>query len=114
MENLFNYFDSLEEAITVADKDAIILYMNKKSIATFENDGGVELIGKSLYDCHNENSCQIIRDILSTGKSNSYTIEKKGKKKFIHQTPWYKNNEIAGVIEFSIVIPFEMPHFKRD
>jgi transcriptional regulator with PAS, ATPase and Fis domain len=113
-QNLFEYFDELPSAITVADKNAIIIYMNKKALLTFANDGGSDLIGKSLYDCHNENSNTIIRQILEEGISNTYTIEKNGLKKLIHQTPWLKDNAVAGVIEFSIVIPFDMPHFKRD
>ena len=65
--------------------------------------------------------------ILSEGVTNSYTISKKGQRKLIHQTPWYKETgdtardaqdgpsgrTIAGIIELSIVIPEEMPHYDR-
>jgi len=42
-----------------------------------------------------------------------YTIEKKGIKKLIYQAPWYENGEFSGVVELSIPIPFEMPHYIR-
>jgi DUF438 domain-containing protein len=99
-------------AVTVCDTEGTIIYMNKKSQATFA--GAETLIGKSLFDCHNENSCRIIREIMATGIPNSYTIEKRGIKKLIHQTPWYENGKPAGLVEISIEIPFEMSHFKRD
>jgi len=56
--------------------------MNNKSIAVFSNEGGSDLIGQDLFECHNPNSRKIMQDILETGKPNAYTIEKKGIKKF--------------------------------
>jgi hypothetical protein len=104
------YLAELPFAVTVCNTNGSIVYMNNKSLSTFSGD----LIGKSLYDCHNENSAAIIREIMATGIPNSYTIEKKGTKKLIHQSPWYEDGKAAGLIEISIEIPFEMPHFKRD
>ena len=47
--------------------------------------------------------------------SNVYTISKKGKKKLIYQTPWYEDdkNVPAGLVEFSIILPENMPHYDR-
>ena len=86
----------------------------EKAISTFEKDGGRNLIGKNLKDCHNDRSNTIIREILSSQKKNVYTIEKKGKKKLIYQAPWFKGAELAGLMELSLEIPFEMEHFNRD
>ena len=44
---------------------------------------------------------------------NSYTIEKKGIRKMIHQTPWMEEGEFMGVVEMSFEIPMEMPHHVR-
>ena len=103
----------LPVAITVCDMDAIILYMNDKSTSTFSQRGGEELIGKSLYDCHSAYSAAIIRDLLANGRSNTYTVEKNGVKKLICQTPWYQARKLAGLVELSIVLPENMPHFIR-
>jgi len=100
-------------AITVCDTNAIILSMNEKSAGTFSTKGGNELIGKSLYDCHSPASCEIIKELLATGKSNIYTIEKNGVRKLICQAPWYTDGNIAGLVEISIVLPESMPHFIR-
>ena len=109
----FEWAEGLPSAITVSDENAIVIYMNPKSIETFANDGGVSIIGQSLYDCHNENSCRIIREILNSGIPNTYTIEKNGAKKLIHQAPWFKSGNIAGLVEISIVLPDPMNHFIR-
>ncbi len=101
-------------SIIITDKNAVVLYMNDKSISDFESDGGENLIGQSLFDCHNENSNEIIRTILETGIPNSYTITKKGKKKMIYQSPWLKDGEIAGLVELSFEIPVDLPNFDRD
>ncbi|OFY43221.1 MAG: PAS sensor protein [Bacteroidetes bacterium GWF2_40_14] len=103
--------DELSCAVTVCDKEANVVYQNEKARKTFENYG--DLIGKNLKECHGEKSWNMILDMLKNGKSNTYTIEKKGVKKMIHQTPWYRNGELMGLVEFSIVLPEEMPHFIR-
>jgi len=108
-----NYFKESQFAVTVCDANGIIIYMNDKSISTFKKDGGSALIGKNLLDCHPEPSRSMIEKLLISHIENSYTIEKNGVKKLIHQTPWYKEGEFKGYIELSIVIPIEMPHFIR-
>jgi len=45
---------------------------------------------------------------------NVYTIEKNGIKKIIYQSSIFEDNIFKGMIELSLEIPFEMPHFKRD
>ncbi len=100
-------------AVTICDTNGIILYMNKKSEEVNKDFGGKSLIGKSLFDCHQPRSCEIIRQIIATQQANNYTIEKKGKKKFINQSPWYQNGTIAGLVEISLEIPEQMPHFIR-
>ncbi|MGM9820115.1 MAG: diguanylate cyclase [Candidatus Onthomorpha sp.] len=100
-------------AITVCDKEGKIIDMNRRSIATYEKDGGKSLIGKNLMDCHPERAKQIISRLMSEGKTNAYTIEKEGLRKLIYQSPWYENGEFAGLVEMSIVLPETMPHYVR-
>ena len=106
-----DYFNELNCAVTICDMNGVIVYCNQKSRQTFAKDD--ELIGKNLKDCHPQKAWGKVLHLLQTGESNSYTIEKNGQKKFIYQTPWRVNGEIKGLIEFSMIIPFEMPHFLR-
>jgi hypothetical protein len=101
-------------AVTVSGKDGTILYMNDTAAAGFSDDGGRALVGKDLMACHRkERSREIIRRIMDTEEPNVYTIEKKGVKKLIYQSPWYESGELAGLVELSLEIPWELPHFKR-
>lgn len=114
MENQdWAWVDEFPSAVTVCDTEGIILAMNNKSQRTFEKDGGKALIGRSLFDCHPQAASDKIRELMKNQKSNSYTIEKNGIKKLIHQSPWYKNGVFAGLVEISIEIPMQMAHFVR-
>ncbi len=109
----FEWIKEFNAAVTVCDREGIVIAMNDKAAKTFEKWGGLSLVGKSLYDCHNPHSCAMIRDMMDHNKTNAYTIEKNGVKKMIYQSPWYTDNCVAGMVEISIEIPFEMPHFVR-
>ena len=98
-------------AVTVCDAEGVILYMNDKAKETFASHG--DLVGKNLIGCHNERSKGIIRDLLATGGSNAYTIEKGGLRKMIYQTAWKVDGVVAGLVEISMVIPYDMPHYFR-
>lgn len=112
--NEFAWADGVDVAMTVCDRDGIILYMNEKAAATFSREGGRALVGTNLMACHPEPARRKIRDILASRRANTYTIEKNGVHKLIHQAPWYQGGEPAGLVEFSVVLPAEMPHYKRN
>lgn len=101
-------------AVTVCNRDGIILQMNEKAAKAFEKDGGKALIGKNMFDCHPPKAQAKIRELLTGGITNSYTIEKHGVKKLIYQAPWYENGVQGGIVELSLEIPFEMEHFVRE
>ncbi|CUQ61167.1 Uncharacterised protein [Dorea longicatena] len=44
---------------------------------------------------------------------NAYTIEKNGVKKMIYQTAWKQDGVVGGLVEISMEIPGEMPHYMR-
>lgn len=107
------YFEGLGNiAITVSDTEGNILDMNQRSADV--NSKGKKIIGNNLFDCHPERAAAILRNLYAEEKLNAYTIEKNGVKKLIYQTPWYdEEGNFGGLIEFSIEIPFEMPHYVR-
>lgn len=90
-----------------------IIYMlvndqNERSIAV---NGDVR--GRSMLPCHSERSRQIIESLITNGENNVYTIEKRGLRKMIYQTPWRAEGRVAGLVEFSLEIPETMPHYVR-
>ena len=110
----YSWIKEFPGAITVCDANGIVLEMNDKAAKSFQEDGGYELIGKNLLDCHSEPSRTKLKHLLETQTKNVYTIEKKGVKKLIYQVPWYKDGKYSGFVELSLEIPFEIPHFVRD
>lgn len=108
-----NWAKEFPGAITVCDKDGIILDMNDRAAQVFAADGGRALIGRNALDCHPEPARTKLRNLLESGKPNVYTIEKKGVRKLIYQAPWYENGEYRGFVELSLEIPEAMPHFVR-
>jgi sensor histidine kinase regulating citrate/malate metabolism len=100
--------------VTVCDADGIITEMNDHAAnIIFIEDGGRALIGKNVFDCHPEPALGQLKRMVQERQRNVYTIEKKGVKKIIYQSPWYQNGVYAGFIELSLEIPFELPHFVR-
>lgn len=99
-------------AITVCDADCRIIYMNDNSRRI--NSPDRDIIGMDLRRCHNPRSVEIIERLLATGGTNCYTITKRGQRKMIYQTAWRKDGVVAGLVEISMVIPDDMPHYDRD
>lgn len=115
MDNVPDWAFRMNCAVTVADADCNIIYMNERSRQTFANRGGAALIGHNLMDYHNDNSKAIIRRLLAEGGTNAYTIEKDGVKKMIYQSAWFDSRgDVAGLVEISMVIPTDLPHYVRN
>lgn len=101
-------------SVTVCDKDGRIIEMNEAAVEVFAADGGEKLIGTNVLDCHPEPSRSKLKNMMEEGRTNVYTIQKKGKKKLIYQAPWFEGGRNAGFVELSFEIPWDMPHFNRD
>ena len=108
----FNWAEDIEGAVTVCDTEGTVIYMNKRSRETFNKDGQT-MVGKNLMPCHNERSQAIIREMLQNDRPHCYTITKRSQRKLIFQTPWRQDGEVCGLVEFSFVLPEEMPHYDR-
>jgi len=109
-----DWINNLDGNIIVCDAEGIIIYMNETALRNYAKYGGADLIGRNLMDCHGEASRIKIMEIMTTHQKNVYTIEKRGRKKIIYQTPWIEGDVYKGIVELSLEIPFEMPHYIRD
>ncbi len=101
-------------SITVCDCEGIILDMNERAAQSFAEQGGKQLIGSNMLNCHPEPARGKVKQLLETQRANVYTIEKNGIKKLVYQSPWYRNGQCGGFVELVLEIPVEMPHFIRD
>jgi hypothetical protein len=107
-----DWLDQIEVIISSCDENGITTYMNRKGDKVFAGSGGYQLIGKTMVDCHPEG---VVREkflrLLRSQKFNCYTIEIKGKKKLVYQTPLFKDGVFVGYNEMILSIPDTMPHF---
>jgi len=100
-------------AVTVCDKNGTIVAMNDRSAEMFGKNGGSDLIGKKLMDCHPEYACRMLEKMLQQPQTHCYTTEKNGKKKLVFQGPWMENGELKGLVELVFQLPGEIPNYRR-
>lgn len=62
--------DQDRAAIVICDLYHTIVYMNPSAIIRYEKRGGAKLIGKSVLDCHNEHSVEMICKVLDWFKKD--------------------------------------------
>ena len=106
--------NGLKVSIIVCDQDGKILFLNSTAAQQYAKDGGPALVGKNLRDCHSADSNEKIARLIAEGRPNHYTITKNGRKRIIHQMPWFEAGRCAGLVELAMDIPDELPHFDRD
>ncbi|MBN1440886.1 MAG: PAS domain-containing protein [Anaerolineales bacterium] len=107
-------FSALPAAVTVCDAEGIITYMNSAAEQLLAKHGGRALIGSNLFDCHPPKAQEKIRSLMRDRTANTYTTEKAGVKRLIHQSPWYRGGVFAGLVEISFEVPPILPNFKRE
>ncbi len=108
------WLEAVPGAVTVCDSQGVILEMNGEAARQFAARGGRALVGRNLLDCHPEPARSRVARLLRHPEPNVYTIEKGGMRRLIYQAPWFREGQLGGLIELSLEIPGEMPHFVRD
>ncbi|MBR7020370.1 MAG: PAS domain-containing protein [Lachnospiraceae bacterium] len=68
MSNLNEIYKSVLEAdraaVVICDPEHVIIYMNPTAIRRYDKWGGAALLGRSLLDCHNEKSREMIIKVV--------------------------------------------------
>jgi transcriptional regulator with PAS, ATPase and Fis domain len=99
--------------VMVCDPHGIILEMNAEADKIFEQDGGSDLLGTNVLDCHPEPSRTKLIGMMEKQLSNAYTSTENGEKRFFFQSPWTRDGQYAGFVEISFQVPEKILHFKR-
>lgn len=107
-------------SVVICDLDHNIIYMNPAAVKRYEKRGGADLIGRSLLNCHNEQSNAIIKNVVawfgeSTDHNMIYTYynEKENKDVYMvalrdddntligyYEKHEYRNRETAKLYDF--------------
>jgi transcriptional regulator with PAS, ATPase and Fis domain len=104
----------LPAEIMVCDSSGIILEMNAQAGMLFAEDGGRDLLGANVLDCHPDSARAKLERMLKKQTANSYFNTENGEKRFFFQSPWYKEGRYAGFVEISFGVPQDIPHFIRE
>ncbi|MCM1124109.1 MAG: PAS domain-containing protein [Eubacterium sp.] len=68
-KNLTPYFRSIVEqdlcAVVICNLNHEIIYMNPAAVERYAKRGGAALVGKSLLDCHNPHSVEMIQKVAA-------------------------------------------------
>ena len=57
-------------AVVICDLNHMIIYMNPAAIIRYDKWGGKDLLGRSLLDCHNEKSREMIHKVVDWFKAS--------------------------------------------
>ena len=92
-------------AIVLCDREHTIVYMNPAAVNNYARYGGGNLVGHSLLNCHNSESCNIIKKVLLWFKENHdnnmiYTSHNEKQNKDVYMVALRDSNgELIGYYE---------------
>lgn len=99
---LSKYFKSVIEqdtsAVVICNLNHEIIYMNPAAVQRYARHGGAKLIGKSLLECHNEQSQKMIKKTIEwfkKSRSNNiiYTYRNEKENKDVYMVALRDDNE---------------------
>ena len=74
MKDLGQFFKSIidqdKAPVVICDLDNVVVYMNKAAAIHYASNGGYDIVGHSLLDCHNENSAALIHKVVEFFKED--------------------------------------------
>jgi PAS domain S-box-containing protein len=97
--------------VVVTDSAGTIVEMNHEAETLFALDGGGDLLGSNVLDCHPDPSRKKLETLMDRQVSNAYLNTESGETRFFFQAPWKKDGQYAGFVEISFVVPDDIPHF---
>lgn len=91
-------------SVVICNLEHEILYMNPAAIKNYEKRGGALLLGKSLLDCHNEDSVNKIREVVewfSKSEANNivYTYYNAKQNKDVYMVALRDEGKLIGYYE---------------
>lgn len=107
MENA-EYFKSIidqdRSAVVICNFEHEIIYMNPAAISSYGKYGGCDLVGKSIMDCHNAESCDKIRQVFKWFEASEehnivYTFHNEKQNKDVYMVALRDNGRLIGYYE---------------
>jgi DUF438 domain-containing protein len=91
--------DGLKDPIVVVDTDHVIQYMNKSARRRYQRFG--DILGKSIFECHNENSCEAINNAFNKLKEGQeeVLISSNENRRLFMRAVYDENKNLSGYYE---------------
>ncbi|MBU0702347.1 MAG: hypothetical protein KKC18_00575 [Chloroflexi bacterium] len=86
-------FDGLRAAVTIADEEYRIIFMNDLALEHYADRGGEALVGTDLLDCHNDESQTQLRQMYARYRAGDLTPTR------------YRKDEGNGLGKSDVMIP---------
>jgi hypothetical protein len=100
--------------IMVCDAAGTILEMSDVAIQIYEKEGGAALIGKNVFEHHDEKARKQMMAVVNQRKHVIYTTEKGGLKKLVSIAPWFRDGEYAGFALIVLDLPENISNINKD
>lgn len=107
--NLSPFFKSIIDSdiapVVICDMEHTIIYMNPSAVDNYAKRGGLALVGRSLLDCHNEDSVKKIKAVVewfveSNENNRVFTFHNVKQNKDVYMIALRdENNELIGYYE---------------
>jgi hypothetical protein len=105
---------SFPAEIMVCDPEGVILEMSAVAVQLYEGVGGAAMIGRNVFDHHDEPSRSQVQGVVARRKPIMYTTEKGGEKKLVTIAPWYQGEAYAGFVLLVQDLPGALPNIVKD
>ncbi len=105
---------SFPAEIIVCEPDGMILEMNQKAIDLYQKEGGAALVGKNVFDHHQEPSRTIVKRLVSQRETSIYTTENGGEKKLVCIAPWFIEAKYSGFVLMVLDLPAQIHKIIKD
>lgn len=68
MQELSKMFKSVidqdDASVVICNTEHIVVYMNRAAISNYQRRGGANIVGHSIFDCHNAESRRLIEKVV--------------------------------------------------
>lgn len=96
--------DQDQSAVVICNLKHEIIYMNPAAVEGYAKSGGDKLIGKSIFDCHNEESAERIKQVVEwfvADKSHNmvYTFHNEKQNKDVYMVALREKDKLIGYYE---------------
>ena len=105
---------SFPAEIIVCDPEGVIFGMNETAIQIYAAAGEATLVGRNVFDHHEEPSRSQVRVLVQSRRTRMYTTQKAGQKKLVVIAPWYEAGVYAGFVLQVLDLPEKIPNILKD